>query len=106
MEKIIRSVDCFSKYSLISILVRKIRFLSKFSKNLHFRENLKSSKSSILVKIFENLDFGQNFLKISILVKIPENPDFGQQFRKMSNFVKIYENVDSDQNLRKISTLV
>ena len=32
----------------------------------------------IIVKFFENVDFGQNLQNISILVNIDENLDFGQ----------------------------
>ena len=39
-------------------------------------------KISILVKIHENLDFGENCRKFSILVKIWKNVDFGQKIRK------------------------
>ena len=49
-------------------------------------------KISILVKIYTNLDFSQNFRKISILAKI----------LKISIFVKILKSLDFSQNFRKI----
>ena len=58
-------------------------------------------KISILGKIFENLDFRQNFLKISILVKIPQNVDVGQHFRKSRFWTKFSENLDLGQNFTK-----
>ena len=45
--------------------------------NIDFSRNL----FLILVKKFENLDFGQNLRKISILVNIHENLDNGQSWR-------------------------
>ena len=48
-------------------------------------------KRSILVKIHENLDFGQIGRKILILVKFP----------KISILVNIYVNLDLGQNLWK-----
>ena len=63
----------------------------------------------ILVKIFKNVDFGQNFknidfvencrkiwnfvkfVKISILDKIVENSRFWSKFNKMSILVKIFK---------------
>ena len=77
-------------------------------------------KISILVKIDENLDFGQNyrkfrirsiFMKISILVRVYETFGFGQNGRKILIFeksqfwikvskifdlVKTYQNLDLD----------
>ena len=37
-------------------------------------------KISILLEIFENLDFRRNFRKISIFSKFFENVDFGRNF--------------------------
>ena len=47
---------------------------------------------AILVKMSENLNIGEDFQNISILIKIIENLDFGQISEKsefMSNFRKI-----------------
>ena len=68
---------------------------------------------AILVKIFENLNFGeifgQYFRKIAILVKICLNLDFGQnlgkKFRKMAILVKICKNFNFGKNFREISIL-
>ena len=49
----------------------------------------KFPKISILVKIFENNDFGENCLKIINLDKFDEKIDFGQNCRKISILVKI-----------------
>ena len=47
---------------------------------------------AILVKIFENLDFDQNFRNISISVKnFQKNPYFGENFRKISILAKMFE---------------
>ena len=35
----------------------------------------------MLVKIFENLSFGEEFRNISILIKMFKNLNFGQSFR-------------------------
>ena len=57
-------------------------------------------KYRFLVKIFENLDFGEEFLNTSILVKIVENIDldkifekerFWSKLAKISSLVKIFE---------------
>ena len=81
-----------SKFSKISIIVKKFRFWSIFM------------EISILVKISENLDFGQNcrknldlghhFWKISILVNIFGNLDLG--------LVKIEHNVDFSQIFKRL----
>ena len=61
----------------------------------------------ILVKIFKNLDFRQNFRfcqyfrKISILVTLFGELDLGKKFRKISIFAKILENLDFCENLQK-----
>ena len=63
-----------------------------------------------MVKIFENIDFGQNFREMANLGKIFENLDFGEDFRNISILVKIVESIDlenfpqksdSGQNSRK-----
>ena len=65
---------------------------------------------SILVQIFENLNFRHNFRKISILVKfseililveIFENLSFGRNFRKPIFWSKLLKNFDFAQYLRK-----
>ena len=61
----------------------------------------------ILVKIFKNLDFRQNFRfsqtfrKISILVTLFGELDWGQNIRKISIFGKILENLDFGEHLQK-----
>ena len=80
-------------------------------------------KISILVKIYENLDFGQNYRKILILVNIFEKsrflsissvksigvkifPKYGQNFQKC-RFGSKFENMSiSIKNFKKISILV
>ena len=64
--------------------MRKSRFWSK------------CANISILVEIFENLDFDRNF----------ENLDFGRNFRNISILVETFENLDIGRNLPKISILV
>ena len=56
----------------------------------------------ILVKIFENLDFCEDFRNAPILVTIFKNIDFGQ---KGAIFVKIRENLKFGPNFRKWSIL-
>ena len=67
-------------------------------------------KISILVKIYENLDFGQNCRKIMILVTIFGKSRFWSRFSGKSIWVKIFPkssswskfqiNVDLGQNLQ------
>ena len=66
-------------------------------------------------KIFENLNFGEDFRNISILFKLSENFSFGQNFRflsilwnfrKISNYVKLSKNSDFGQYFKKIANLV
>ena len=53
-----------------------------------------------LVKIFGNLDFDEDFRNISILVKIFENMDCGQNFWENPPFrSKFSRNSDFGQNL-------
>ena len=79
---------------------------------------------SILVKNFENLDFGEklrysrvwtfsknpvfirNPRQISIFVKIYENFAFGHNFEKSRFWSQFSKNLDFGQNFRKISILV
>ena len=107
--------------------------MSKFLENLDFSQNFAKSrfrskfcKNSILVKILENLECGQNSRKISILVKILENLDFGQIIRNLNfgkktfldnldfffiifgktrGWSRVSENLDFDQNFAKIFSL-
>ena len=108
-EKTLDFVENKKKYEYLDFdqSFRKKRFLWK------------CLKISILVKMYENLDFGQNRQKNSILVKKKLkisisviffffflNLEFRQNFRKISNLVKILESNDVVQNWWKISILV
>ena len=64
----------------------------------------------MLVKIFENLNFGEEFrntsisikiLKISILVKIFKSSRFWSNFRKISIDVKLREDFKFGHNFKK-----
>ena len=74
-------------------MFEKFGFLSKFSKNLDFGQNLR--EILILVTILEILilvkivNFVSSLKIISILVTIFGNLDFGEIFRNISIFVKI-----------------
>ena len=91
-----------SKHHDFGPSIRKSRFWSKYMKNLDWCQNFRNmsilakiqKKMAILVKIFENLDFGEYFLNTSILVKIFENIDCGQNFRKIPILVKIVVDID------------
>ena len=63
-------------------------------------------KKSILVNIYENLDFGQNLWKSRFWSKLSENLDLGQQFRKISIVVNISVKIDLRQNVPQILVLV
>ena len=66
------------KYRLwIFFFFEKFRCLSKFSKLLVLVKTLKK-KTSILVKIFENLNFGQGIGHFDFCKKKIENHDFSQ----------------------------
>ena len=86
------NLDVGRKFRKISILVEILKKNLDFDRNLKKISNLvEFSKFSnlvevfqkifILVKIFENIDFGLNFRKLTILVEIFENRDFGRNFR-------------------------
>ena len=71
--------------------------------------------SRFLIKINENLNFGQNFQIISILakfsknlndVKLSKNPDFGQNFRKIAILVKIFKSLNFGEDFQNISIFV
>ena len=66
----------------------------KISKNPKFWFWSKLSKMSILVNIFENIDFGEKFPKHIDFGQNCYNLDFGQNHQKMLILVKIYENPD------------
>ena len=83
---------------------RQIRISVKIKKNL-----------AILGKIFENIDYGEDFRNTSILVKLSkssildkifENLYIGRDFRNTSILVKLFENIVCGQYLRKIPILV
>ena len=58
-------------------------------------------KISILLKILENLDFGQYFRNITILFKILENPDFSENFTQSRYWSKFSKNLDFGQDFWK-----
>ena len=86
----------FDKYRFESNF-RKIWIWVKFFETLGFLRKFRlisilvNRKISILVKLSENFDFGQIFLKFSFYSQISKNFDFGQIFEKFkfwSNFRK------------------
>ena len=77
--------------SILFEISEKSRFCSKFAKNLNSCENFR--KISILVKIFDKLDFVRKFLKFRFSSKFTKkNFDFGRNLRKISFSAKICEN--------------
>ena len=75
---------------LVLVKILEISKLVKVTENLDFGQNFK--KIRLWSKSFKNFDFGQNFSK---------NLDFGQNYRKISILVKIFENLDFGQRFRK-----
>ena len=112
LVKIDENLD-FSQY------LRWNRFGTTFSPNLGFGKNFrqmsigvkickyvdlgkkKYPKILISVKIFENIDFGQNCGKISNLVKFVEQSRFWTKLSKILDFGQnLAKNVDLGQNIR------
>ena len=94
---------------IISILVKSFEH---FRNNLHISQDF--TKISILVKIFENLYFGQNFRKtpfcqnfrkFQFWSKLSKSLDFGQYLLKVwfwsFDLVNIFEHLDFGQNFQK-----
>ena len=54
----------------------------------------KNCEISILVKILQNLDFGQHFKNSWFWYIFSTNLDFDQNYHDISIFVKIYDNLD------------
>ena len=82
----------WSKFSKISILV-KIWQNADFCPNIgnvDFSQNIKRT----LVKIYKNIEFGQNVRKISIFIRVVGNSRFWSKLTKMSILDKIAKNVD------------
>ena len=94
LVKIFETSGFYSKYLDFGQNFRKSRFWSKFLKKSWLKSKFskcldlcqKVGKIASLVKIFENLDFGEDFQNISIIVKLSENPDLGRNFPKNSDF--------------------
>ena len=105
----------FSKISILeknfgkdrfSLNSRKFQVWSEFPKNIDFIRNL-----SILVQIYENLDFGfkklknlvwsHNFRNISIWAKIFEKLNFREYFRNISILITVFENLDFGKIIEK-----
>ena len=84
-------------------IFKKISIMVKIYDNLNFCQHFR--KISILVNIFGIIELGQNFPQILVLIKISEKCRFGSKFGNMSILVKIYRNLETSQNL-KISILV
>ena len=63
-------------------------------------------RTSILVKIFKNHDFGQNFRKFLFESKFSKSLTYVKKILKLPIFVEIFENLDFYQNFPKITILV
>ena len=74
-------------------------FFFKLSKNHKFFSEF-HEKSQVCSKFPENIDFGKFlFRKISMFLKVFEIVDFGQNFEKTSILVRIFENLNIGQGI-------
>ena len=94
LDKIEENADCSQNFQ------KKCRFGSKFA-NISISVK-KIRKISILVNIYENLDFGKNSWKSRFWSKLSENYDLGQHFWKISILVNIFSKIDLSQNFPQI----
>ena len=67
---------------------------------------VKNVENLILVNIYGNLDFGQNWWKSRFWSKLSENLDLGKHFRKIAILVNIFGKIDLGQNFPQILVLV
>ena len=102
----LKQFDFFSisKYFNLSVIFEKKSILVKIFEKLQFNPNLR--KISISAKFSKNFDFGWNFRNISMFFQNFEKTLIKQNFRifeKKSILVKIFEKLQFNPNLRKIS---
>ena len=85
---------------IIDKIFEKCRFGSTFAIYFDFSQNCRTI--SILVNIYENLDFGQSLWKSRFWSKLSENLDLAQHFGKISILVNIFGKIDLGQNFPQI----
>ena len=117
-----RNVKCETRLYIISTDVFEQRLMhmiktwddNKFGRETNFAK-IYTRIWPKFTKIFDNVNFGEDFRKISILITIFENLDYCQffwkisiwsNFRKFPIYVKLSKNLNYGQNCRKIAILV